>query len=165
MKPSIPEIGTVIKLQGDVATVMLKGGESCKGCGQAKIGLCKAGSTNMMLTVKNHLGAKVGDSVTVGVDRGTKAKGYFLAFIIPLFSLIFGALLGHVLGKYFSMPSLEVAAGFATFFLISFFSLRRLKILDSSSSMAIKSVVSGSIFSEYIEADEFRGYSDCQNRL
>ena len=57
MKPSIPEIGTVIKLQGDVATVMLKGGESCKGCGQAKIGLCKAGSTNMMLTVKNHIGA------------------------------------------------------------------------------------------------------------
>ena len=51
MKPSIPEIGTVIRLQGDIATVMLKGGESCKGCGQAKIGLCKAGGTTMMLTV------------------------------------------------------------------------------------------------------------------
>lgn len=160
MKPSIPETGTVIKLQGDIATVMLKGGESCKGCGQAKIGLCKATSTNMILTVKNHIGAKIGDSVTIGVDKGTKAKGYSLAFIIPLFSLIFGTLLGHIIGKHLSMPSLEVMAGFITLLLASIISLKRLKILDLSSSMEIKSVVSDNRFSESIESDEVRRYSE-----
>ncbi|MEW6739324.1 MAG: SoxR reducing system RseC family protein [Nitrospirota bacterium] len=160
MKPSIPEIGTVIRLQGDIATVMLKGGESCKGCGQAKIGLCKAGGTTMMLTVKNPIDAKIGDSVTVGIDKGIKTKGYFLAFIIPLLSLIFGALAGHIVGKHLSIPSLEVMAGFITLLLVSFFSFRRLKILDSSSSMAIKSVISDNRFSESIESDEMRRYSE-----
>jgi sigma-E factor negative regulatory protein RseC len=160
MKPSIPEIGTVIRLQGDSAVVMLRGGESCKGCGQAKIGLCKAASTNMMLNVKNHIGANIGDSVIIGVDKETKAKGYFLAFIIPLLSLIFGALAGHIVGKHLSMPSLEVMAGFVTLLLVSFFSFRRLKILDSSSSMSIKSVVSDNRFSESIESDEVRRYSE-----
>ncbi len=160
MKPSIPEIGTVIRLQGDTATVMLKGRESCKGCGQAKIGLCKAASTNMMLTVKNPVGAKVGDSVTVGIDKEIKTKGYFLAFIIPLLSLIFGALSGHVIGRQLSIPSLEVVSGFIALLFVSFFSFRRLKILDSSSSMAIKSVISDNRFSECIESDEMRRYSE-----
>lgn len=159
MKPSIPEIGTVIRLQGDIATVMLRGGESCKGCGQAKIGLCNAASTNMMLTVKNLVGAKVGDTVTIGIDKEIKAKGYSLAFIIPLFSLIFGALAGHIVGKHLSMPSLEVVSGFIALLLVSFFSFRRLKILDSSSSMAIKSVISDNRFNESVESDEVRRYS------
>jgi sigma-E factor negative regulatory protein RseC len=154
MKPSIPEIGTVIRLQGDIATVMLKGGESCKGCGQAKIGLCKAGGTNMVLIAKNHIGAKIGDSVTVGIDKGTKTKGYFLAFIIPLLSLILGTLAGYVIGEHLSIPSLDVMAGFITLSFVSFFSFRRLKILDSSSSMVIKSVISNNRLSECIESDE-----------
>lgn len=160
MKPSIPEIGTVIKLQGDTAVVMLKGGEPCKGCGQAKIGLCKAGRTTMMLTAKNFIGAKVGDAVTVDLDKGVKAKGYLFSFIIPLISLIFGALIGYVLGQYFSMPSLEVIAGFSIFLLASLYSLKRLKVLDDSYSMVVKSVVSDNRFNESIESDETRRYSD-----
>lgn len=160
MKPSIPEIGTVIRLQGDSAVVMLKGGESCKGCGQAEIGLCKAGGTTMVLTAKNQIGAKVGDSVTVGVDAATKTKGYFLAFIIPLASLVLGTLLGHIIGEYFLISSFEVLSGFITFILVSFFSFKRLKILDSSSSMVIKSVASDNKFSECRESDEARRYSE-----
>lgn len=158
MKPSIPETGTVIRLQGDTAVVMLKGGESCKGCGQAKIGLCKSGGMSMMVSVKNFIGAKVGDTVTVGLDKSVKAKGYLLSFIIPLISLIFGALIGHILGQYFSMPSLEVIAGFAIFFLASFYSLKRLKVLNDSYSMVIRSVVSDNRFNESVESDEIRRY-------
>ncbi len=160
MKPSIPETGTVIRLQGEMATVILKGGKSCKGCGQAKIGLCRAGETNMVITAKNPIAAKVGDSVIVELDRPTMTKGYFLAFIIPVLSLIFGTLAGHIVGKYLSIPSLEVMVGFMTFFLVSFFSFRRLKILDSSSSIVIKSVISDSRFSESIESDEMRRYAE-----
>ncbi|BCB95279.1 hypothetical protein JZK55_02010 [Dissulfurispira thermophila] len=165
MKPSIPEIGTVIKIHEDTATVMLKGGESCKGCGQAKMGLCNAASTNMMLTVKNYIGANIGDKVVIGIDKKTKTKGYFLAFVIPLFSLIFGSLIGHFLGKYLAIPSLEVSVGFTILILASFFSLKKLKALDSSSSMAIKSVISDNKFSECIESDEMRRYSNLPQKV
>ena len=160
MKPSIPEIGTVIKLQGDAAVVMLKGGEACKGCGQAKIGLCKAGGTTMMLNAKNFIGAKVGDTVTVGLDKGIKAKGYFLSFIIPLSSLILGTIIGHIIGEYLSIPQMEVIAGFGFLLLVSFYSFKRLKVLNDSSSMVIKSVISDNRFSECIESDEMRRYSE-----
>lgn len=160
MKPSIPEIGTVIRLQGDIATVMLKGGESCKGCGQAKIGLCKAGGTTMMLDAKNFIGAKAGDTVTIGLDKGIKAKGYFLSFIMPLASLILGTIIGHIIGEYLSIPQMEVIAGFGIFLLVSFYSFKRLKVLNDSHFMVIKSVVSDNRFNESVESDEMRRYSE-----
>lgn len=160
MKPSIPEVGIVIKLQEDVATVMLKGRESCKGCGQAKIGNCKTINNDIILKVKNSMGARVGDIVTIGVDKATIMKGYFLAFIIPLLALIIGALIGDIVGKYFLIPSLDVILGFIAFLFISFLSLRKLKLLDSSSSMIIKSVISDQIFTECIESDEIKRYSE-----
>jgi positive regulator of sigma E activity len=159
MKPSIPEIGTVINLKGDTATVMLKGGESCKGCGQAEIGLCKIANTNMILTVKNPIDAKIGDNVTIDIDRATKTKGYLLAFITPLSSLILGAIIGNVAGKYLEIPSFDVIIGFMAFFIASFFSFRKLKSLDSSSSMVIKSVISESKFSECKMTEEAYRYS------
>ncbi|MCL5062478.1 MAG: SoxR reducing system RseC family protein [Nitrospirae bacterium] len=100
----------------------------------------------------------MGDIVTVGLDKGVKAKGYFLSFIMPLASLILGTIIGHIIGEYLSMPSLEVMTGFIALFLVSFFSFKRLKILDSSSSMVIKSVVSNNRFNESIEPDEMRRY-------
>lgn len=160
MKPSIPEVGIVTRLKEDVATIMLKGGESCKGCGQAKIGLCKAAGTNMIISVKNPIGARVGDIVTIGIDKRTKSKGYFLAFIFPLLSLIIGAFVGHIISIYFLIPSFDVIAGFISLLLTSFFSYRKLKILDLSSSMVITSIISENNFSEYIEPEEIKKYSE-----
>lgn len=142
MKPSVPEIGKVISLDGDNATISLQGGETCRGCGAGRLGLCKPSGGISMLTAKNTIGAGIGDEVRVGLDEAVHKQGYFLAFIIPLSSLIFGALIGYITGRYLYIPSLEVVTGFAAFILTSLYSFKRLRKLDNSSTMEIKEIVS-----------------------
>lgn len=141
MKPSVPETGMVIRLEGSTAHIILQASDSCKGCGAAKMGLCKPAGNQSTLTAKNTLAAKVGDIVKIDLDSGVQTKGYLLAFIIPLGSLVAGTLVGNVLGEYFSMPSLEVISGFTVFIAASLYSFRRLKRLNASSTMIIKEIV------------------------
>lgn len=158
MKPSIPETGTVIRLEDDNAIIVLNGGQACKGCGAAKIGLCRAGGNANTLKAKNHKGAHVGDTVTIGIDETVKWKGYALSFIIPIASLIAGTILWHIIGWYLSLPSIEIPGGMTTMFVVSAFSFRKLHILDSTSSMAIKRIVTDYGFCDNVKSYEEIGY-------
>jgi hypothetical protein len=39
MKPIVPEAGTIIRIEGENAVILMKGGKSCRGLGMAEIGL------------------------------------------------------------------------------------------------------------------------------
>jgi positive regulator of sigma E activity len=154
MKPTIPETGSVISLHGDTATVLLRGGGYCKGCGAGKIGLCRPGGRSMRLSAKNTAGARVGDIVVVGIDRETRLRGYLLAYIVPLLFFIAGTVFGHIAGGYLSIPSLEVPAGFLMLALTYLVTLRRLRLLDKSSAMTINKIVSDDVFEIDVKSDE-----------
>jgi len=94
------------------------------------------------LTVKNSKRARVGDTVKIGLVQRVQFTGYFLAYVIPSAALIFGMVGGHFLGAYMGFPPLDIIAGFFSLIVVSFFSLRRLKRLDSSSSIEIVNVFS-----------------------
>jgi len=141
MKPEIPDIGTVIRLDNEHAVVRMKGHESCRKCGAAAIGLCKGGLMQQ-LKVKNSKRARVGDTVKIGLVQRVQFKGYFLAYVIPSAALVFGIVGGHFLGAYAGFPPLDIIAGFTSLIVVSFFSLRRLKRLDASSSIEIAHVLS-----------------------
>lgn len=158
MKPTVPETGRVIRLEGNAAVVMIEGGKGCKGCGAAKIGLCRAGGTTMFLTAGNTPLAKPGDQVILGIDRRTQLVGYLLAYIIPLAAFIGGAFAGNLLGARFGMPSLDVILSFVSFVSASAVSLRGLRKLDRSSRMEIKRIVSDGQFTEFCETEEERLY-------
>jgi len=164
MKPSVPETGTVIRLEGNHAVIMLKGGKSCKGCGAAKIGLCRSGNTSMFLTAGNSIGAGVGDTVQIDLDKRVKRTGFLLAYVVPLFSLLAGALAGHIIGDHFSVSSLDVVAGFISLVLVSLFSFIRLRRLDRSHKMVVKKVISDYIFTEAIPSEEEIGYMKYSGR-
>lgn len=140
MKPTVPESGVVISTDKGMAQILLQGGEACKGCGQAKMGLCKASELSMIIIARNTLNATVGDRVIVGIDETVKLKGYLLAFIVPLLSLLAGAILGHLAGRLFNIPDFEVISGFSGLIAGSVISLKQLKRLDSKSSLVIKSL-------------------------
>jgi positive regulator of sigma E activity len=142
MKPTVPETGRVIKLDRDMAVVLLNPEKSCKGCGAAAIGLCKPSGDITMLTVRNTKHAVPGDTVTVALDKRIHRKGFLLAYGIPLLCFFAGSMLGYVINREFSIPSLDVITGFASLLLSATFSLRRLKKLDSSSLMTTKEIVS-----------------------
>lgn len=147
MKPTVPETGNVIRVEGDFAVVLLRAEKSCKGCGAAAIGLCKPSGGMSMVTVRNTRGAVPGDTVKMALDKQTQRKGFLLAYFIPIASLIGGSVLGYVLNDLFAVSSLDVISAFAAFFLSSVCSFRGLMRLDNTSSMTIKEIVRENHFS------------------
>ncbi len=141
MKTNIVETGTVIHTEGGIARVRLGKGTSCKGCGMAKLGLCRPGGAGMLLEVENSVNARVGDVVTIGLKRETHIKGYFLAFILPLSMLVVSTIAGYVLAVYMGLKGAEVIAGFLGLAITLFFSLRRLNEMDRSERMYIKRII------------------------
>lgn len=140
MKPSIPDTGTVIKLDGARAVVRMKHEGSCRKCGAAAIGLCKAGQMQVV-TVGNPKRAQIGDNVKIGLAKDVQSLAYLLAFIIPAAALLAGIAGGYVLGVLADFPPLDIITGFTLMIVASFFSLRRLKRLASCSSIEIVNVL------------------------
>ncbi len=155
MKPTVPETGKVISLDGDMAMVLLESAKSCKGCGAAAMGLCKPSGSMPILTVKNTKSASLGDTVTVTLDKATQRKGFLVAYFIPIASLLGGSLLGYLLKDDLAIPSLDVIAGFASFLLSSVFAVGKLKKLNSISFLTIKEIVGDSHFSCYDPGQTF----------
>lgn len=142
MKPTVPGRGRVIKLEGDMAVVLLHSEKSCKGCGAAAIGLCKPSGGISTLTIKNAKHAVPGDTVTVALDKKTQRTGFLLAYGIPIIFFLLGSFLGYVASAKFSIPSLDVPGGFIFLVISAAWSLTRLRKLDRSSSLVVKEIVS-----------------------
>ena len=164
MKPSVPETGNVIKLETGNAVIMLEGGQSCKGCGAAKIGLCRVGNSSMFLTAKNTAQAKQGDRVIIGIDKKTQRLGYLLAYIIPLFAFIGGAIIGSFLEKRFAIAGLDVLTSFILLALSAIFSFRKLRRLDSSHQMEVRKIIADGKFAEFVITEEEMRYSNCADQ-
>ena len=164
MKPSVPETGNVIKLETGNAVIMLEGGKSCKGCGAAKIGLCRVGNSSMFLTAKNTAQAKQGDRVIIWIDKKTQRLGYLLAYIIPLFAFIGGAIIGSFLEKRFAIAGLDVLTSFILLALSAIFSFRKLRRLDSSHQMEVRKIIADGKFAEFVITEEEMRYSNCADQ-
>ena len=141
MKPSIPDTGTVQRLDGGNAILRMHHEVSCSKCGAAAIGLCKGGLMRE-LTVRNSRNARVGDRVKIGLVKRVQYWGYFFAYVIPPAALLAGMAGGHFLATYSGMPALDVITGFVTMIVVSFFSFKRLQRLDASHSIEILQVLS-----------------------
>jgi positive regulator of sigma E activity len=162
MKPTIPENGRVIKVEGDTAVVMLQGGESCRGCGAGKIGLCRPSGNGSTLTAMNAAHASTGDMVSIGLARKTQAKAFLFAFVIPLLCFVAGVLIGYGLGKTFSLPFFDAALGFAFLLAGSWYSFRKLRALDRTPHMIVKHILSDCVFTPEMKTEEekrFEGLS------
>ncbi|MFN3479155.1 MAG: SoxR reducing system RseC family protein [Thermodesulfovibrionales bacterium] len=159
MKPSIPETGTVIRIDNGLATVMLNGGDSCKNCSAGKLGICKPSGNVSIITASAEEGINPGDSVRVTLDSATQSKGMLLAFIFPLFSLFAGTLAGYLINKGLAIPYMEVVAGFLSFLITSYFTFRRLKRMDSSVRLSLKKIEGDSFSEEFMDPEHGRIYS------
>lgn len=158
MKPSIPEIGTVIRIEDGLATVMLNGGDSCRNCSAGKLGICKPSGNVSIINAIAEEGINPGDSVRVTLDSATQSKGMFLAFIFPLFSLFAGTLAGYLINRWLAIPYIEVLAGFLSFLITSYFTLRKLKRIDSNVRLSLKKIEESSFSEELVEPDHNRIY-------
>jgi sigma-E factor negative regulatory protein RseC len=91
-------------IETDGATAQVRAGRhaECENCGACP------GSGAAVVSVRNELGARVGQRVLFEIRDENAVKGAFLIFVLPLVAAFAGALLG---GLAFSALSLSVLAG------------------------------------------------------
>jgi positive regulator of sigma E activity len=148
MKTNIVETGIVIEKDGSTARVLLGKGQSCKGCGMAKMGLCRPGGANMIFTVEDNPEARVGDKVILGLRKDVHRKGYFIAYILPLIAFVISALAGYMISAHTGLQGLEVITGFIGLALSILYSLKRLQKMDQTERMHIRQVLREAMQSE-----------------
>ncbi len=138
---SIVETGRVVETSDGIALVRIEQGRSCRGCGMAKLGLCRPGGAGMLIEVENPVGAVKGDRVMIGLGRRVHLKGYFIIYILPLFVMTLGTFAGYVASSATGIGWLEAAGGFSGLAASLAFSLRRMQALDRAERMYIRRIV------------------------
>ncbi len=106
----IEESGVVINCAGEFADVETERKSSCGGCSAS--GVCGAGvlakvfgRRRSIVRVVNSIDAQAGDRVVVGLPDGALVRGSFVFYVVPLLTMIVGAMLGE---------ASSVALGFAS---------------------------------------------------
>jgi len=111
----IEETGQVVEVQGEFAWIESERSSTCGGCsvrsGCGTAALAKVlGQRRVRLRVLNHVNARVGDTVVVGIAESGLVRGSLAVYVVPLAAFLGGALAGQVLGNYFIAGGSEPAA-------------------------------------------------------
>ncbi len=83
------EIGRVIKIKGNEAEVVLHSRTACGHCG-ARFACVAGDGVDRIMTVQNHLNAKVGDQIEIELSEKTRIFFALLIFFMPLVFILVG---------------------------------------------------------------------------
>ena len=108
------ETGTVTKVYGPMAKVLVQKKSSCEGCGVQ--GACQSASEGMEIEALNPVQAKEGQEVKILVKPDEYLKGSMLVYGLPLVLFIAGSILGKIIGEaYFKTTGSDIIAAIAGF--------------------------------------------------
>lgn len=136
-----PETATVLKTDGGQATVITNRSSSCRECGKAQAGICGKSGSGMVLKVRNPAGARNGDTVEIGIDKGTHIRGYIIVFVLPMAVLLLSAYAGHLISAVSGYGGLEVTAGLLGLVISLLYSVRKIYLLERASDLYIRRVL------------------------
>lgn len=106
-------VGLVVKVEGDKAHIRFMRSSACAHCGAC----LTAGDNEMEITLKNTLGAKEGDQVSVDLSPKRIVQASLLAYAVPLALLLAGVFLGSRVNDWFGLV-LGVAACALSYFIL-----------------------------------------------
>ncbi len=101
------EIGRVLRLSGDKATVVFRGAAGCEGCG---IGCAMRGDERHIEAI-NEAGASPGETVIVRFEESSFVLGSSIAYIFPLIMFILGYLLFSQIALMVNLNRFSQTAG------------------------------------------------------
>ena len=142
MERSDIESGTVIDADGMFASVMINKSKSCHECGKAQAGICGKSGAGMIIEAQNNLDAVKGDTVTIGLETATQARGFFFFFILPVIALFTGSYAGLLISESTGIKGLEVITGISLLIIFTLYSLNKIRMLDKTAKYCITSVLS-----------------------
>ena len=126
----IEEPGQVVAVEQDriwVQTIRLSACQSCaaqKGCGQKLLNSMSAGRAQQ-IAVQNHLGARVGDQVVIGIPESALLAASAWVYLVPLLAMIGTAILAQ---KWLQWPDSGVALAGAIGLALGFVLVRRASV-------------------------------------
>jgi sigma-E factor negative regulatory protein RseC len=108
----IEERAVVISCSGEFADIETERKSSCGGCsanGVCGVGvLAKVfGRRRSIVQVINSIGAKEGDRVIVGLQDGALVRGSFVFYIVPILTMIAGAILSDIFAGRMGLTTTE----------------------------------------------------------
>jgi len=124
----IEEYAVVMSRAGDFATLEIERRTACglcgqkRGCGNATWGKL-LGHKTQSLTAENTIHAEIGASVVVGIDEKVFLSSVFYLYVVPLLSMLSGAVLVDV---FFNNELYVILAAFSGLILGFFFVKRYL---------------------------------------
>ncbi|MDI6873043.1 SoxR reducing system RseC family protein [Candidatus Solincola sp.] len=135
------ELGTVIKVKGNLAEVAFPRGRMCEGCGSCCVA---AGEDTMVVEARNPGGARKGDRVEVEVPIRVALKAAYLLYGVPLLAFLLGLGAGGVLGALVLGGSWDVPLGLLFgfgFLVLSYLLLARIYSPRSRASSAYRPTI------------------------
>lgn len=86
------EIGKVVKIEDDQATILFVRGTACGDCGKCQVGKDRL---EMVMTADNDVGAQVGDEVEIELENMNFMTAVTIAYGFPLLALTVGIFAGY----------------------------------------------------------------------
>lgn len=93
------EEGTITKITGAKAQVLVRRSEMCDCCGSKSVCHTLGGGKNMEAEALNTAGGKVGDRVLLKIESKVIWKISLIFYFIPVVALVLGAVLGMGIGE------------------------------------------------------------------
>lgn len=100
------EVGTILKVDGNKATVKINRHAACGDCGACHVGKEKM---TMETEADNNIGAKPGDNVVVHMKFMNVLQAVSIAYGIPFICFMIGMFTGWFLGSYFNIDNVVSA--------------------------------------------------------
>ncbi|MDI9475784.1 MAG: SoxR reducing system RseC family protein [Natronincolaceae bacterium] len=134
--------GIIISINEDRAKVMLQRQTSCGDCKACKLG---RDNPNIEVDAINSINAKIGDHVEIDMEHQSFLVAAFIVYMIPLFALIGGILIGNMmLDKFGMIEYKEVGSGLFGLLLTAItFVIIRLKEKSFKSDKRFVPVITG----------------------
>lgn len=113
----VVEIGKVIEARGSSAVVVVSRGSACERCTSRDVCMVVSGAENK-IGVENRIGARVGDTVEIGVGDVRLAAASAVVYVLPAAALFLGAGMGTWVASRFSLAGGWWSAGMGLLFLV-----------------------------------------------
>jgi sigma-E factor negative regulatory protein RseC len=99
----IEESGQVVAVDGDFIWVQTQARSACShchagsSCGTSVLGQWFGQRTNR-IRVRNHLGLQMGQGAVVGINETALLKASFIAYLLPMLTMVAGAMFATLIG-------------------------------------------------------------------
>lgn len=111
-------VGKIVGMQEDLALISVRANEACDGCEACGHG---TNDSEQHLEALNSVGADVGDTVEFDMEISSLLSAAFIAYTIPLLTMVGGIYLSLILFRSWGMEGLSelfaTLVGFVTLFL------------------------------------------------